>query len=194
MKTLITLVALIATPAFADTYQIDPATSSVLWKAGKKVGSFHSGDVKVKSGSLETDSKGKIKALNVVVDMKTIANEDLKGSPDFQTKLVTHLSSDDFFKVDKHPEATFALTSIEPAGKYNYKVKGQLTMIGNTKPIEFPAKITLNKGTFTGSAKAEIKRLTWGLQYGSGSIFKSLTADKIINDSFELDLKLNGKK
>lgn len=197
MKTaLVFALALAGATAFADTYKIDTAASQVYWKAGKKIGSFHDGVVGIKSGTVETDAKGKIKGANVVVDMKAIQNHDLKESPDYQKKLVGHLSSEDFFHVEKHPEASFKLTEIAPkaGSKDEYTVKGQLTMIGQTHPIEFPAKITNEKGTLRGSAKVQIERLKWGLKYGSGSIFKSLTADKIINDSFDLTLDLVAQK
>ena len=181
--------------AFADVYKIDPAASTVAWKAGKKIGSFHNGDIKVKGGQVETDAKGMVKSANVVVDMKTIANEDLKDSPDNQKKLVGHLSSDDFFKVDKHPESTFKLTALTPkAAKGEYMAKGDLTILGKTNPVEFPVSIKEEKGVLKGTGTMTIERLKWGLQYGSGSIFKSLTADKIINDSFDLTLNLVAKK
>lgn len=197
MKNSILIAALfLGTGAFADVYKVDTATSTVQWKAGKKIGSFHNGDIKIKEGQVETDAKGVVKAANVVVDMKTIADEDLKGSPDNQKKLVGHLSSDDFFKVEKFPESTFKLTSITPkaGSKDEYVVKGDLTIIGKTQAVEFPAKIIADKTSVKGTGTITIERLKWGLQYGSGSIFKSLTADKIINDSFELTLNIVAKK
>lgn len=197
MKTvLLTAIALISTTAFADVYKIDTAKSTVEWKAGKKVGSFHNGTVKVKGGEVETDKKGVVKSANVVVDMKTIQSDDLKDSPEYKKKLEGHLSSDDFFKVEKNPEATFKLTSITPkaGSKDEYSVKGDLTMAGNTEAIEFPAKINSDKKTISGKANIVIERLKWKLQYGSGSIFKSLTADKIINDTFDLTLNLVATK
>ena len=197
MKTLlVTAIAFACGTAMADIYKIDTTASRVDWKAGKKIGSYHNGDIKVKSGQVETDAKGAVKGGTVVVDMKTISNEDLKGSPDNQKKLVGHLSSDDFFKVDKHPESTFVLKSVTPkaGSKEDVTVKGDLTILGKTEPVEFPAKVTVSKDTVTGKGTLVIERLKWGLQYGSGSIFKSLTADKIINDTFELTLNLVAKK
>ncbi len=193
---ILSAVVLFSGMAMADVYTIDTAASRIEWKAGKKIGSFHNGDIKVKSGKVETDAKGSVKNVDVVVDMKTIANEDLKDSPDYQKKLVGHLSSDDFFKVDKHPEATFKLKSISPktGSKDEYVVKGELTMIGKSEAVEFPAKISAEKGMLKGTATIKIERLKWGLQYGSGSVFKTLTADKIINDSFDLTLNLVAKK
>lgn len=188
-------VLLASATVMADVYKVDTTASKVLWKAGKKMGSFHNGDIKIKSGQVETDAKGAIKSADVVVDMKTITDEDLKDA-DYNKKLVGHLSSDDFFKVEKYPESTFKLTSITPkaGAKDEYTVKGDLTIIGKTEAVEFPAKITVDKSTVKGNATITIERLKWGLQYGSGSIFKSLTADKIINDTFELTLDITAKK
>ncbi|MGE4133319.1 MAG: YceI family protein [Bdellovibrionales bacterium] len=194
-NTFLALTLAFATSAMADTFTLDPSASQVEWKAGKKIGSFHHGHIKVKSGTVETDKKGALKSAQVVVDMKTIANEDLKEKPDMQKKLVGHLSSDDFFNVEKFPESSFALKSVKPGkNKDEYTVSGDLTMIGKTVPVSFPATIKANGDSLTGQGKLTIERLKWGLQYGSGSIFKALTADKIINDSFELTLNLVGKK
>jgi len=194
--TILTALFVLSAAASAEVYKIDTAASKVQWKAGKKIGSFHDGEIKVKSGDVETDAKGVVKGANVTVDMKTISNTDMKDKPDMQKKLVGHLSSDDFFKVDTFPESAFKLTSVTPkaGSKDEYVVKGELTMIGKTQAVEFPAKISADKGTLTGTGTVKIERLKWGLQYGSGSIFKTLTADKIINDHFELTLNLVAKK
>ena len=195
-KTLFTIATILGSLAFADTYKIDTAASKIEWLGSKKIGKTHNGEIKIKSGNVETDKKGKVSAVNIVVDMKTINNADLKDSPDYQKKLVDHLSSDDFFKVEKFPESTFKLTSITPkaGSKDEYVLKGDLTIIGKTEAIEFPAQISADKNTLTGTAKITIERLKWGIQYGSGNIFKSLTADKIINDTFDLTLNLVAKK
>ncbi|MCC7441800.1 MAG: YceI family protein [Bdellovibrionales bacterium] len=197
MKTMIIAALVLLSPAaFADTYTIDPASSVIVWKAGKKMGSFHNGTVKVKSGEVEADAEGQVKAVKVVADMTTIANDDLKKNPEYQAKLVRHLSSEDFFKVEEHPEATFELSSVEAkkGAKGEYLLKGKLTMIGSTQAVEFPAKISTDQGMLSGNATLKVERLKWGLKYGSGSLFKELTADKIINDSFDLTLKLVAKK
>lgn len=134
--------------ALADVFKIDTTASKVEWKTGrKKIGSFHNGNIKVKSGQIETDAKGAIKTADVAMDMKTIADEDMKADPEHQKKLEGHLSSDDFFKVGQFPEATFKLKSITPkaGSKEDYVVKGDLTIIGKTNPVEFPAKITSTK-------------------------------------------------
>lgn len=197
MKTIILITAaLFSINVFADTYKIDTAVSSVEWRAGKKIGSYHNGKIQIKSGEVQVDKKSDLTAAQVVIDMKTISNDDLKDSPENQKKLVGHLSSDDFFNVEKYKESVFKMTSmnLKPGSKDQYVVKGDLTIIGTTKPVEFPIQISTDKNTLTGTGVLKIERLNWGLKYGSGSIFKSLTADKIINDSFELTLKIIAKK
>ena len=179
--------------ATAETYKVDTTASVIEWKGTKKVGSFHNGDIKVQSGDIIVE-KNQIKSGQFTVDMKTITNKDLTDA-DYNKKLVGHLSNEDFFNVTKFPTSTFKLTSVTAGkNKDEVTVKGELTMIGQTNPIEFPATVKIENGTATGQATVKIDRTKWGLKYGSGNFFKELAGDKIINDEFELTLKLVAKK
>lgn len=197
-RTIVSLIAVVSSvPAFAaGIMKLDAASSAVGWKGAKKTGSSHNGAISLKEGSVTFDAKGALTAGSFVVDMKTLTNEDLKDSPDYQKKLVGHLSSPDFFNVSKFPTAEFKITGVkaDPKKKDEFIVSGDFKMIGKTQPISFPAKIALDKTTATGEATIKIDRTKWGLKYGSGNVFKELTADKIINDEFELTLKLVAKK
>lgn len=46
-----------------------------------------------------------------------------------------HLKSADFFDVEKYPVMTFKSTGIKAMGKENYKLTGNLTIHGVTKPV-----------------------------------------------------------
>lgn len=46
-----------------------------------------------------------------------------------------HLKSADFFNVEKFPKMTFKSTSIKKTGKDRYKLTGDLTLHGITKPV-----------------------------------------------------------
>src|SRR5690606_22095040 len=46
-----------------------------------------------------------------------------------------HLRSADFFDVEKHPTMTFKSNAIEAAGNNVYTLKGDLTLLGITKPV-----------------------------------------------------------
>jgi polyisoprenoid-binding protein YceI len=54
-----------------------------------------------------------------------------------------HLKKADFFDADKYPQVTFKSTSVQPLGGNKFKVTGNLTVHGVTKPIVLDA--TLNK-------------------------------------------------
>jgi polyisoprenoid-binding protein YceI len=179
-----------------ETLQLDTNSSTVGWKGTKKLGSAHNGGVKVKSGSVTFDKTGLLSGGDFVIDMKSISNEDLKDSPDYQKKLVGHLSSADFFAVEKFPTASFKITQVKPnkKSKSEMTITGNFTMIGKTQPVSFPAKVSYANGKANGEAVIKIDRTKFGLKYGSGNFFKELTADKIISDEFELTLKLAAKK
>ena len=51
-----------------------------------------------------------------------------------------HLKSADFFDAAKYPELTFKSTSLKKQGKNNYKLSGDLTMRGITKPVTMNLK------------------------------------------------------
>ena len=46
-----------------------------------------------------------------------------------------HLKSNDFFDMETYPEITFSSTAIEQVDDTNYRVTGDLTIKGTTKPV-----------------------------------------------------------
>lgn len=84
--------------------------------------------------------------------------------PDFNE----HLLSADFFDAEKHPNATFRSTKVEALGEGRFKITGELTIKGITRPVVLDAK--LNKvGERQGrpaigfDATATLKRSEFGL-------------------------------
>lgn len=53
-----------------------------------------------------------------------------------------HLTGGDWFDVANHPEITFSSTSMEAAGDGAYKVSGDLTIKGETSPVDL--NVTIN--------------------------------------------------
>jgi polyisoprenoid-binding protein YceI len=49
----------------------------------------------------------------------------------------THLRSNAFFAVKKYPTIAFRSTRVEHTGGNTYKVTGNLTLLGVTKPVTF---------------------------------------------------------
>ncbi len=52
-----------------------------------------------------------------------------------------HLKSEDFFEVEKFPTIEFKTTSVEKTGENTFKLKGDLTMHGVTKPVALDGKL-----------------------------------------------------
>jgi polyisoprenoid-binding protein YceI len=93
------------------------------------------------------------------------------ASIDTQNRLRdTHLRSSAFFAVKKYPTISFRSTRVEHIGGSAYKVTGNLTLLGITKPITFEVEYSgqsagLNaQASFT--AKATINRDDFGLGHG----------------------------
>ena len=169
----------------ATTLYVDPVASTLNWTA-KKVGGGHNGTVKISKGTLAI-AGDKLTGGNFVMDMTTIADADQSA------RLTTHLKSDDFFSVEKNPTSTFVITKAAPVGKAkggmaNYNITGNLTIKGITNPVTFPAVVKLNENGAEATAKIEIDRLKWDIKFRSGII--GTAADKIIEDTFVMDVKL----
>ncbi|MCR9205797.1 MAG: YceI family protein, partial [Halobacteriovoraceae bacterium] len=156
-----------------------------VWTGKKITGDSHTGTVGVKSGKLEMKD-GKLAGGMIVIDMTKITTTDLSGK--WAKKLVGHLSTGDFFEVEKHGEAKFEAKKVTAAGKGKYKVNGELTIKGISKPIS--VELVEKKGAFSG--KLNFDRTKFDVKYNSGSFFKDL-GDKLILDDVELDITLATK-
>jgi len=156
---------------------------SVLKWTGNKIGGSHNGEIKVKSGYVEFN-KGEIIGGEVVMDMKSITNTDLKDEGSNQ-KLVGHLKSEDFFGVEKYPTSTFKITKASKFKDGKATLTGVLTIKGKSENIL--ADVTKNGNTY--SSLAKVDRSKFDVRYGSKSFFDNL-GDKAIDDTFILDIQL----
>src|SRR4029078_11462537 len=84
-------------------------------------------------------------------------------------KLTAHLKNPDFFGVKDNPKATFKTTKVEKADK-GYTITGDLTLLGKTKPVTFPATISEKDGTLSLDADFSIDRTDWGMNFGQGKV------------------------
>ena len=77
------------------------------------------------------------------IDMNSIENHNIEESGMRQV-LVDHLKSDDFFHVERYPEAVFQIKTIvaipgAAAGGLNYKIVGTLQLKDATNELELAA-------------------------------------------------------
>ena len=159
---------LTAAPAVAQTWQIDPAHSRAQFTARHFGISNVRGDYHSLSGSAEFDGKDVTKAkVKATIDVNTITTHVAQRD--------THLKSADFLEVAKYPTMTFESTSITAAGAGKYKMTGNLTMHGVTKPVTFdldaPSGVVtdpMNGARRVGAAaSATINRKDFGVNYDS---------------------------
>ena len=171
-------------------YNVDVNSSSIVW-TGYKVTGKHTGNVKVKNGTIQLTS-GTLTGGSFEIDMTSITDTDLEG--EWAGKLVGHLKSEDFFGVDKYPTSKFVITRVIPQDtKGNYKIIGNLTIKSTTHEEKFFANVTENSGVVTANGKITIDRSQYDVKYGSGSFFDGL-GDKTIYDEFDLQVSLTGRK
>ena len=155
--------------------------STVVWK-GYKVTGEHEGTIALKHGHLTFDDNGHLTGGTFVIDMPSITVTDLSGGG--KANLEGHLKSDDFFGVEKHPEAKFMITNAVKNGA-SYDVTGDLTIKNITHSISFPMEVSENSAT----AAVKVDRAKYDVRYGSSSFFDNLK-DKAIYDEFDLNVTL----
>ncbi len=168
-------------------FEIDREKSSVKWKGTKSTGSYHDGLINVKSSLLNIENDNLVGG-EIIIDMTTIVCTDIedKGSNEY---LVSHLKNDDFFSTTKHTEALLLIKNVSLIKDNDYNVDADLSIKGQTQPIQFTANIIIKDGIGLASGKIEVDRAKYDIKYKSKSWFPDI-GDKFINDIFELYFNL----
>jgi polyisoprenoid-binding protein YceI len=185
MRTLIISILMIAVSAAtinAQSISADVKNSTLKWHA-KKVTGEHFGTIALKAGKMEV-KENKIATGKFVIDMNSIAVTDLTD-PTYNTKLVNHLKSDDFFGVAKHPEAMIEIMKSTPFTGNEATVDANLTIKNITHPITFKVKKDGNAYI----SEIIVDRSKFDVRYGSGSFFDNL-GDNMIYDEFTIMVRI----
>ncbi len=144
--------------AFAQTWTLDKAHSNLGFTVTHMMlsevdGKFQDFDVKMVSSKPDfTDAE-----IDLTANVGSINTN--------QEKRDGHLKSADFFDAEKYPALTFKSKSISKVSGNKYKLMGDLTMHGVTKPVTLDAVLTgpvtnpQNKKTLAGfKVTGEVKR------------------------------------
>ena len=174
----------------AELNNVNLETSVLNWKGSKPTGD-HNGTDSLKSGGILIED-GQLKAGELVVDMNTIINLDMKGSKG-ATNLEGHLKSPDFFEVEKYPTSKFVITSVvDKEGKL--EVTGNLSIKDVTKSITIPASVEKVEGVYVfKSDNFNIDRADFNVKYKSKKFFDNLK-DKFVNDLVEMSFVVQAAK
>jgi polyisoprenoid-binding protein YceI len=187
MKKIVSILAvalLTVTAAFAQsTWKVDKAHSKLTFTITHLAvsdvdGLFKDFDVTIVTGKPDfSDAK-----FTLVAQTASINTEIEKRD--------NHLKSPDFFEVDKYPTMNFVSTSIaKGAGANRYKVKGNLTLHGVTKPVTLDLWY---RGTVAGQGGKEVAgfQLTGEIKR-SDFTFGSKFGSPMLSD--EVQIKANGE-
>jgi len=188
------------------SYEIDTSASLVTWVGTKPTGR-HNGIFRIKSGTINVveetidsttnkKSEKRINSANIIIDISTIDILDLKHDPVQYRKLLNHLKSKDFLSIEEFPIATFELISIKLLDKDSterieneftiidptHTITGNLTIKGITKSIEFPVKIDMRNLKVEASARFNINRTVWDIDYLNENDAVARVKDSFINN------------
>ena len=176
-------------------YSIDPAQSTLEW-IGRSLAGRHHGTLAFEAGGSIILDGGRAVAGSFGIDMTSIEDADLTDGA-MKQLLHSHLRSEDFFDVARHPRASFQLESAEAIpsatpGEPNYVVHGQLLLKGIAHPLSFPAMIDRSPaadGSLVARANFDFDRTRWNVLYGSGKFYEKL-GGHLVSDLITLDLKI----
>ena len=156
-------VAMLLAPTLASAADF-PLTekNTTITFVGTKPGGKHDGGFKAVSGNASVQN-------NDLTTLKITLDIDTTSLYSDNAKLTNHLKSPDFFGVKANPKAKFVSTRVEKAGG-DYTITGDLTMLGKTKAISFPAKLAVANSGLTLSSTFTIDRTQWGMTYGAGKV------------------------
>lgn len=128
--------AVVSVQAAPVTYKLDPSHTMVLFSWNHFGYSNPTADFGLGEGTLVFDEQHPANS-SVEVTLP-LANLDTHVPA-----LDEHLKKPDFLGADKYPVVTFKSTAVQPLGGNKFKVSGNLTVHGVTKPVVLAA--TLNK-------------------------------------------------
>ena len=132
---LLALVLLAGASYAQSTWTVDKAHSKLGFTVTHLLvsevdGTFNAFDAKITSSKEDFSDA----VIELTADIATVnTNSDGRDK---------HLKSPDFFEAEKFPTLTFKSTSIKKVDAKTYKVAGDLTMHGVTKPVELDAILT----------------------------------------------------
>lgn len=169
--------------SYSQSLNANKTESLIRWYGEELTGKTHFGNLSFKEGQIELQD-GLIIGGNFVVNMTSLSVEDLSGGA--KARLEGHLRSDDFFSVDKYPEATLKITQKAKVEGDIQKLYGELTIKGIKHAVDFSI-ILVDKKTAT--ANLTFDRSKYNVRFRSGSFFENL-GDKLILDDIRMEVSL----
>ena len=109
-----------------------------------------------------------------------------------------HLRGNDFFAMDEYPKITFRSTSVEQTGDAEYRVTGDLTIKGITKPVSVDFDYTgaavdpLGNQRIGLEGKTTINRKDWGVNWNAALEAGGVLVSEKVTLEFEVSAVRTG--
>lgn len=168
------LQALLANAAFAGDWTLDGTKSTIglrsrsIWGLAPVKGVF-----------------GQVAGHGTVSPAGEVSGTITVGAGSIETKNATrdkHLRSAGFFQADTFPHITFSVDRVQPSSE-GVTVAGQLTVRGRTRPVTFPARVSVvGSGEVRLDAEVMVNRADFGLtwnQWGMTSMKNTITVHAV---------------
>ena len=178
----------VTTPtSLTGTYAIDPTHSRIGFVAR------HAMVTKVRGSFNEFEGSGSFNAenpagshLRLTIQAASIdtRNADRDG----------HLKSNDFFDMETYPEITFASTAVEQSDDSNYRVTGDLTIKGVTKPVTVDFEYTGTAVDPYGNTRVgfegttTVNRKDWGINWNAALDAGGVLVSEKVTLEFEVSV------
>ena len=172
--------------ALTGDYTIDAAHSTLGFVARHAMVTNVKGSFTEFTGTLHLDGSDPARStasIDVTMDSISTGSADRDG----------HLKSSDFFKTDEFPAMTFRSTAAEALGGDDYRITGDLTILGTTRPLSIDlefngaAKDPFGNERVGFEGKAEILRSEWGLTWNAALE----TGGVLVSDKIKLNFDIS---
>jgi polyisoprenoid-binding protein YceI len=147
-------------------YTIDPIHSSIGFTARHAMVTKVRGTFDEFDGHLHLDATDPSKS-TAKVTIKAASIDTRNADRD------AHLRSNDFFAMDEYPEITFESTSVEPVDDATFRVTGDLTIRGVTRPVTFDLEYNGSATDPFGNKRVglegsvQVNRKDWGITWNA---------------------------
>lgn len=169
------------------SWQIDPSHSSIEFQVKHLMISKVKGRFTDFAGTLEAGEDGTLTASGTIQTASIDTHEPKRDE---------HLRSADFFEVETYPEISFVSSEIAPTGNTGFRVVGELTIRGITKPVELTGSVEGTGHDPWGNdrvaleLRGEINRSDFGLTWNQALE----TGGVLVGDTIKLELELAAVK
>ena len=171
-------------------YDINLDRSSLSWVGKEITTNTHTGTIDISGGNVTINQDGDITG-EIRLKMNTITVTDLEGRS--KEYLEGHLKSEDFFSIEKYPEAKLTFTNKSEILNNKIIFDGELTIKSISKKVEFGVLLKKGSPNVHADASLTFDRTKFNVKYRSGLFFSDL-GDKLILDDIDVELNIIADK